>query len=248
MKKLNDFIQNNYISLEGIDETLVKSISNLNDKQILECCGCGCCDSELKCCDPYYGRPQYSESEITSILRNEPTVQNLWDIHYQFSNRYRFPGESLEETEEPLYFRTNIMTIQNNYTSGEPQTTTLMGTDALRNEKLYNFIKSLVKDFKLVYPTVLETEGKLQLFFIKGEGGVDQSDKNIKQGLENVAKLLGKLESKDEITWSQVLNVGIMNTSNIYNFLVTCTIDISKFLMTSEDYKKLQNKLKKEDK
>ena len=131
MKKLNDFINNNYISLEGIDESLIKSISNLNDKQILECCGCCCGD--VKCCDPCCSRPQYSESEITSILRNEPTVQNIWDFHYQFSNRFRFPGEGLKELEEPLYFRTNVMTIQNNYTSGEPKTTSLMVTDALHN-------------------------------------------------------------------------------------------------------------------
>lgn len=246
MKKLNDFINNNYISLEGIDESLIKSISNLNDKQILECCGCGCCCGDVKCCDPCCSRPQYSESEITSILRNEPTVQNIWDFHYQFSNRFRFPGEGLKELEEPLYFRTNVMTIQNNYTSGEPKTTSLMVTDALHNEKLYNFIKSLVKEFKFLYPIVLETEGKLQLFFIKGEGGYDETIKNIKPGLEDVAKMLGKLESKDEITWSQVLNVGIMNTSNVYNFLITCTIDVSKFLMTKDDYKNLESKLKED--
>ena len=109
-------------------------------------------------------------------------------------------------------------------------------------KKLYNFIKSLIDDFDFTYPTVLETEGKLQLFFIKGEGGYDEQEKTIKNGLEDVAKILGKLENKDAVTWSQVLDVSIYNIDNCYNFLVTCTIDVTKFQMTTEDFKKLQKK------
>ena len=47
MKTLNDFLTYNYISLEGIDEELVKSINNLDGQKINECCDC--------CCEPCWG-------------------------------------------------------------------------------------------------------------------------------------------------------------------------------------------------
>lgn len=248
MKTLNDFLTYNYISLKGIDEELVKSINNLDGQKINECCGCCCepCCDDVKCCDPYSYPKYFSESEIVSMLRNTPKIQNIWDIHYQFSNRYRFPGITLEETKEPLYFRGYGLTGGTGYQSGEPQTTTLMPTDALYNEKLYNYIKGIVDEFKFGYPTVLETEGKVQIFFVKGEGGFDEKDKSIKKGLEDVAKILGKLESKEEINWSQVLDVSINNVGNVYNFLITCTLDITPFQMTADDYKKWQKKFEKE--
>ena len=243
MKKLDEFINSNFISLVDVNEDFSKILENLNGQKINECCGCCCdpCCSDKKCCDSYYPN-YYSESEIVSILRNTPKVQTLFDIHYQFSNRYRYPGVSMEELKEPLFFRGCSYTIDNSYQSGEPRTTILMSTNAIANEKLYNFIKSLIDDFDFTYPTVLETEGKLQLFFIKGEGGYDEQEKTIKNGLEDVAKILGKLENKDAVTWSQVLDVSIDNVNNCYNFLVTCTIDVTKFQMTTEDFKKLQKK------
>ena len=249
MKTLNEFVHNNYVSLEGIEESLLKSISNLDNQKINECCGC-CCEPCCgdKCCDPYCYPKYYSESEITSMLRNQPKVQSLFDVHYQFSNRYRYPGVTIEETKEPLYFRFYNNTISNVYTSGEPQTTTLMPTDALYNEKLYNYIKGIIEEFGFTYPTVLESEGKVQLFFVKGEGGYEEKEKTIKKGLEDVAKILGKLEGKDEITWAQVLDVSIDNIGNVYNFLVTCNIETTNFQMTVDDYKKLQKKFEKFEK
>ena len=106
MKTLNEFVHNNYVSLEGIEESLLKSISNLDNQKINECFGC-CCEPCCgdKCCDPYCYPKYYSESEITSMLRNQPKVQSLFDVHYQFSNRYRYPGVTIEETKEPLYPR-----------------------------------------------------------------------------------------------------------------------------------------------
>lgn len=252
MKTLNEFVHNNYISLDGIDESLISSIDNINGQKINECCGCCCsepCCDDVKCCDPCCYPKYYSESEITSMLRNQPKVQNLFDVHYQFSNRYRYPGVSLEEVKEPLFFKGYGYTTPGvSYTSGEPMTTTLMPVDALYNNKFYNFIKGLVSEFDFTYPTVLETEGKLQIFFVKGEGGYDEKEKSIKKGLEDVAKVLGKLEAKDEITWAQVLDVSINNVGNVYNFLVTCTIDTTLFRMTMEDYKKLNKKFEKENK
>lgn len=251
MKTLNEFVHNNYISLDDIDESLISSIDNINGQKINECCGCCCsepCCDDVKCCDPCCYPKYYSESEITSMLRNQPKIQNLFDVHYQFSNRYRYPGVTIEETKEPLYFRCYGLTGGTGYQSGEPQTTTLMPTDALYNEKLYNYIKSLVNEFDFTYPTVLESEGKLQIFFVKGEGGYDEKEKSIKKGLEDVAKILGKLEAKDEITWAQVLDVAINNIGNVYNFLVTCNIETINFQMTIEDYKKFQKKIEKIDK
>ena len=249
MKTLNEFVHNNYVSLEGIEESLLKSISNLDNQKINECCGC-CCEPCCgdKCCDPYCYPKYYSESEITSMLRNQPKVQSLFDVHYQFSNRYRYPGVTIEETKAPLYFRFYNNTISNVYTSGEPQTTTLMPTDALYNEKLYNYIKGIIEEFGFAYPTVLESEGKVQLFFVKGEGGYEEKEKTIKKGLEDVAKIVGKLEGKDEITWAQVLDVSIDNIGNVYNFLVTCNVETTNFQMTVDDYKKLQKKFEKIEK
>ena len=40
MKTLNEFVNNNYVSLEGIEESLLKSISNLDNQKINECCAC----------------------------------------------------------------------------------------------------------------------------------------------------------------------------------------------------------------
>ena len=123
-----------------------------------------------------------------------------------------------------------------------------MPTDALYNEKLYNYIKGIIEEFGFTYPTVLESEGKVQLFFVKGEGGYEEKEKTIKKGLEDVAKILGKLEGKDEITWAQVLDVSIDNIGNVYNFLVTCNIETTNFQMTVDDYKKLQKKFEKIEK
>ncbi len=246
MKNLNEFVKNTYLNINDINESYRELLKNLDGKQINECCGCCCepCCSDEKCCDPYY--PKYfSESEIISMLRNTPKIQNIWDIHYQFSNRYRFPGITAEEIKEPLYFRGSGLTCGTGYQSGEPQTTTLMSTNALYNEKLYNYIKDIVDEFGFGYPTVLETEGKVQIFFVKDEGSFEEKDKSIKKGLEDVAKILGKLEGKEEINWSQVLDVSINNVGNVYNFLITCTLDITLFQMTADDYKKVYKKWQK---
>ena len=63
MKTLNEFVHNNYVSLEGIEESLLKSISNLDNQKINECCGC-CCEPCCgdKCCDPYCYPKYYSEN------------------------------------------------------------------------------------------------------------------------------------------------------------------------------------------
>ena len=86
------------------------------------------------------------------------------------------------------------------------------------------------------------------MFFVKGEGGYEEKEKTIKKGLEDVAKILGKLEGKDEITWAQVLDVSINNVGNVYNFLVTCNVETTNFQMTVDDYKKLQKKFEKIEK
>ena len=193
---------------------------------------------------------------MAKIYDNDKEVLSAkYRQHFRFYNTHPWMGNiilgaclAIEETKEPLYFRFYNNTISNVYTSGEPQTTTLMPTDALYNEKLYNYIKGIIEEFGFTYPTVLESEGKVQLFFVKGEGGYEEKEKTIKKGLEDVAKILGKLEGKDEITWAQVLDVSIDNIGNVYNFLVTCNIETTNFQMTVDDYKKLQKKFEKIEK
>ena len=98
-----------------------------------------------------------------------------------------------------------------------------------KNAKLYNFIIDLCKTFNLDYPIVIgSTENEPQLFFIKN-GGKNEIGGSIKDSLTEVAKILSKLDDKDEITWSQVLNVSIDSIDDIYYFLVTCKVDVTKF-------------------
>ena len=117
--------------VENIDEELVKSINNLDGQKINECCGCCCepCCGDVKCCDPYSYPKYFSESEIVSMLRNTPKIQNIWDIHYQFSNRYRFPGITLEETKENFLNKLDSLKEKVGHELIVTDGTTLLGGD-----------------------------------------------------------------------------------------------------------------------
>ena len=43
-----------------------------------------------------------------------------------------------------------------------------------------------------------------------------------------MAKLLGKLESKSEIVWAQILDVSIDNIDDLYSFVVTFVLNKDK--------------------
>jgi len=223
MKSFNKY--NNYISLKGLDTNIIERLKNLNNKSINECCGC-CCEptcGDAKCCGEPFSRlfiRFYSEYEIVNKLKTNVKVQDLFDIHRQLDNSIFTYG--IDEVEKdvfvPLYFREiNNVVIPKNQT--EPK----------NNSNLYNFINSLVQNYKMTYPTVLTlNDGTVQLFFVKG-GGSNGKEGSIKNSLIEVAALLEELDDMEEITWSQVLDASIDNIDDIYNFVVTCTIDINKF-------------------
>ena len=226
MKKFNNY--NRYISLKGLDKNLIEKFSNLNGKQINECCcGCGC---DVKCCgEPATGCNNsktfikyYNDYDVINNLKGQPKVQDLFDIHRQYNNRNFFFGSaSPADVSIPLYFSeptiltTNLLQQSN--------------TGPQYNKKFYDFIISLLKKYKMTYPIVLiKQDGSIQLYFIKGTG-TNGKEGSIKSSLEEIAKLLDTLENFEEITWSQVLDVSIDNLDDIYTFVMTCTVDINKF-------------------
>lgn len=248
MKSLNNYIleskdinepkeSGQIISLEGIDEELISKINNLKDNPIYECCGCGCCcdptpcDSCAKCCEPKsFGFT--SEWQVVDTLSFMPNVDNLFQIHWQFGNKFMFHSENEPALKEPLYFNGSVeysMPREPKGKAGElVQPNVIPATPFNKNQKLYDFIKDLCKTFDMNYPIALEKNGIVQLFFVKYTGD-NKIEGSIKDSLTEVAKVLGKLDDKSEVTWSQVLNVSIDNLDDLYYFLITCKIDMTKF-------------------
>ena len=108
MKSINDIILTNAISVY-LDESIIKRIENLEDYHINECCcGCDCKRCEPCCCE----NPQSSfiffnsEEEIVNKLKTDVKVQDIFNLHKQFGNRFRFvePGKELDIALKPLYF------------------------------------------------------------------------------------------------------------------------------------------------
>jgi len=245
MKSLNNYIleskdinepkeSGQIISLEGINEELISKINNLKDNPIYECCGCGCCcddtpcDGCAKCCEPKsFGFT--SEYQVIDRLSCIPVVDDLYQIHWQFGNKFMFHPEDEPKIKEPLYFNGSIEysvpRIHKELTVGELDNAIVPFN---KSKKLYDFIKDLCTSYDMNYPVVLEHCGKVQLFFVKSTGD-NKIEGSIKDSLTEVAKVLGKLDDKSEITWSQVLNVSIDNIDDLYYFLITCTVDMSKF-------------------
>lgn len=248
MKSLNNYIlesketvqlkeSGQIISLEGIDEEFASKINNLNEAPIYECCGCECCcDPEPcdKCCNTVKSFGFTSEYQVVDRLSYVPVVDDLYQIHWQFGNKYMFHPENESEIKEPLYFNGSIE-------YSVPRIPKTPGTLSVnidnpnvavvpfnKSKKLYDFVKDLCTAYDMNYPVVLEHCGKVQLFFVKSTGN-NKIEGSIKDSLTEVAKVLGKLDDKSEITWSQVLNVSIDNLDDLYYFLITCTVDMSKF-------------------
>jgi hypothetical protein len=248
MKSLNNYIlesketvqpkeSGQIISLEGIDEEFTSKINNLNEAPIYECCGCGCC-CEPEPCDPTCGKccdisgksfGFTSEYQVVDRLSCIPVVDDLYQIHWQFGNKFMFHPENEPEIKEPLYFNGSVEYSVPRIHK-EPTVNKLDNTIVPFNKskKLYDFIKDLCSTYDMNYTVVLEHCGKVQLFFVKSTGN-NKIEGSIKDSLTEVAKVLDKLDDKSEITWSQVLNVSIDNIDDLYYFLITCTVDMSKF-------------------
>ena len=235
MKSINDIILNKTISLNGLDEKVAEKISNLKNYYINECC----CSCDCKCCEPTCCEtPQsfiffYSENEIVNKLKTDVKVQDIFNLHNQFGDRFRFvsPGKELEIVSKPLYFK------ESNCQLGNLKEAPILFT----NIKFYAFIQKLVKQFKFTYPTVLTNcDGTVQLFFIMG-GGTNGEECSIKSSLIKAVQVLNGLEAIKEIDWAQILDVSIDNMDDIYNFVVTCTI---KDINTFTEYAKITDFIK----
>ena len=249
MKNLEAYMKNLYISLENIDEELKDKIKNLEGYKINECCGCydcGCDCCEPKCCEPtaipgepvtinQFGRFN-SEYEITRELDSKPTVNTLYDIHTQFG-RFNFIPDIKKEFNNPLYFGYKIpgngTVIRQN---GDMPTTeanpneieSLYDVATIQNKKIYKFVTDIVNTFELSAPVVqTKVNGEIQVYAIKHTGS-NGKENSIKSSLEEMAKLLGKLESKSEIVWAQILDVSIDNIDDLYSFVVTFVLNKDK--------------------
>ena len=125
MKKLNEFINDRYISLEGLNEEEIEKLSNLDGAVIHECCsdcecdcGCDCC-----CCPteaPTVG-PELPGSACTTIakplevdmaykaienFRNIaycPRVQDLYSLSSALTPKGRFMEYTTDSAKEPIY-------------------------------------------------------------------------------------------------------------------------------------------------
>jgi len=257
MKNLEAYMKNLYISLEGIDETLKDKIKNLEGYEINECCGCGCCCEDPCPCEPecnktcatglsgstitlinQFGRFN-SELDIISLLDTSPKVLDLVDIHSQFA-RFLHVEDVNKGYIEPLYFghkdlsstgdlgvvRQNgdMPTQEANPESIEQ----LYDVATYQNKKIYKAVNDIVSTFELKCP-VVETKinGEVQVYAIKHTGS-NGKEGNIKTSLEEIAKLLGKLEARADVKWAQVLDVSIDNIDDLYSFVITFTFNIDK--------------------
>lgn len=255
MKNLESYMKNLYISLEGIDETLKDKIKNLEGYEINECCDCGCCDYDAgccscepecdKCCEPtkqlvvhnQFGRFN-SEQEITRELDSQPKVMTLYDIHSQFG-RFTFTNDPKDGYVEPLYFGYKEYVTSNNVINREngdmpmgqadpEKTEQLYDVATIQNHKIYKAVKEIVNTFDLKCPIVqTKINGEVQFYGVK-QTGTNGEECSIKSSLEEVAKILGKLDSRSDVKWSQILDVSIDNVDDLYGFVITFVFNQDK--------------------
>lgn len=229
MKKLQDYMQNQYISLKDIeDSVIVEKLSNLEGKVIGECCGCcddDCCPGcacDIPCEEPCAGTAipvttppvvQDPVTKYTSIFSSSPKVMDLYNAHGEFSYKCRFNDEYQRSNSEPLIFY-------------EPASN--MG-DMSMSPKLRDDILTICKDEGLSQPVLLlRANGDIQLFCIK-HMGTNGKECSIKNSLLDAADTLTKLEKRKEITWAQVLDVAIDNLDDLYTFLFTVVFEKEKY-------------------
>ncbi len=216
MKKLIEYINNQYISLNGLDKEVIKKLSNLEGYEITECCGC--CDDCCPCgCDIPYEEPSCTTldpvTKYTQIFSSDPKVMDLYNAHGEFSYKCRFNDEYQRSNSEPLIFF-------------EPSST--MG-NMVMSPKLREDILSICRDEELSDPVLLlRGNGDIQLFAIK-HMGTNGKECSIKNSLLDAADTLTKLEKRKEIIWAQVLDVAIDNLDDLYTFLFTIVFEKEKY-------------------
>lgn len=241
MKSLNDFINNQYISFDGLEKEVIEKLSNLKGQMINECdCGCCCCEpypyDATSSCDvpcecpntvaPTPALPVDPMTKFKNIFACSPKVYDLLDAHTSFDYKARFTSEYKRSMEEPiLLFDNMIPTV--GYSS---------------SNKLHDDVLTLCKDFDLMWPVLMfKSNGDIQLFAAK-KFGSNGEECSIKSSLISAADILTKLEKRKEVDWAQVLDVSIDNLDDLYDFLFTVTLNKEKYDKELEDMKTKQLK------
>lgn len=230
MKKLNEYINNRYISLKDIeDESVIEKLKNLEGYKINECCGCCTCadcgcdiPSEEPCggidpCVNTLAPATFTEpdpvTKYTQIFSGYPKVMDLYDAHGVFAYKCRFNDVYQKCNSEPLVFYEPSSNMGNMSMSG----------------KLHEDILSICKDEGLSEPVLLlRANGDIQLFTIK-HMGTNGKEGSIKNSLISAAETLTNLEKRKEIVWAQVLDVSIDNLDDLYTFLFTVVFEKERY-------------------
>jgi len=223
MKKLAEYINNQYISLKGLDKEVIEKLSNLEGYPINECdCGCCCfepCEYDCPCEAPGNATAIANPTPIVedpiakakSNLYVQPKVYNLLDIHTLLDYKYRFLSEYRRALSEPVLFYDYF------------------GAQYNDSDKLREDVINLCKDFEFLWPVILiKEDGTIQLFAAK-KFGSNGEECSIKSSLINAADILTKLEKRKEVDWAQVLDVSIDNLDDLYDFLFTVTFNKEKY-------------------
>ena len=238
MKKLAEYMNNTYVSLDGLDESIVKKLSNLNGQTINEC-DCGCCNQNYAS-DCGYDCPCEEPCSNTCIspapvvqdpivdakakFYSQPKVFDLLNIHTLLDYKYRFISEYQRALSEPVLFYDYF------------------GYQYNDSEKLREDVLALCKDFDLLWPVLLiKGDGTIQLFAAK-KFGSNGEECSIKSSLISAADILTKLEKRKEIEWAQVIDVSIDNLDDLYDFLFTVTFNKEKYDKELDDKKEKQMK------
>lgn len=237
MKSLNDFINNQYISLKGLEEEVIEKLSNLDGQMINECdCGCCCCEPcgyDIPCepadcvntvASPTPALPVDPMTKFRNIFACSPKVYDLLDAHTNFDYRARFTSEYKRSMEEPILLFDDIIPVPG-YSS---------------SDKLHDDVLTLCKDFDLMWPVLMfKSNGDIQLFAAK-KFGSNGEECSIKSSLIDAADILSKLEKRKEVNWAQVLDVSIDNLDDLYDFLFTVTFNKEKYDKEIEDMRAKQ--------
>ena len=217
-------------------------------------CGCDCTCDKAVCCEPdsgisglgitnpiianQFGRFN-NETEVTRELDTLPKVTTLYDIHSQF-DRFNFVQDVKRGHIEPLYFGhknyslngSEVIIRQNGdmpQREANPESIEqLYDVATNQNKKIYKSVKDIVDSFDFKCPVVqTKINGEVQVYVIKTTG-TNGKEGSIKSSLEEVAKILGKLDTRAEIKWSQVLDVAIDNIDDLYTFVITFVFNSDK--------------------
>jgi len=238
MREFTRFNKMNAISLQKmmLDEEASSKLAHMDGMRINECCNCcNCkCDS-IECGQSRQFAWYYNESDICNMLKCKPKVCELSNLALQFNNsRVMFSDSDAPlATQEPLYFKDKDLSCDGLCQANE---------DIQHNKMLHDMVTSLASNLGLQAPVVLERKDKsIQLFFIKATGTNGQEG-SIKSSLLEVYNLLNSLDSTCGVANAQVLDVSIDSVDDLYDFVVTCDVDmIALYTKAKQDIMMMQD-------